>query len=79
MDWTDGQGLASVMMLLSPFGLGLLIFVINRNRIQILGFKNLVAIETTNVIDAVSFVKEFGSLVLTTWHSEIFLILVSTD
>jgi hypothetical protein len=67
------------MMWLSPLGLGLLILFINRNRIQVLRFEHLVAIEATDVINAVSFVKEFGSLVLTVWHSEIFLILVSTD
>jgi len=65
---------------LGPLRLRLLIlFFINRNRIQVLCFKYLVAIEAAYVIHAVSLVKEFGSLVLTTWHSEIFLILVSTD
>jgi hypothetical protein len=68
-----------MMMYLRPFWLRLIVLVINWNRIQVLCLKNLAAIETAYVIHAVSFVKEFGSLVLTTWHSEIFLILVSTD
>ena len=57
--------------------LRLLFFVVvNRNRIQILCLKYLTAIETTNVIDTVPAVEEFGSLVLTTLHSEITPILV---
>jgi len=68
-----------MMMCLSSLWLRLIVLVINRNRIQIFCLKNLAAIEAAHVIHAVSFVKEFGSLVLTTWHSEIFLILVSTD
>lgn len=66
-------------MCLRPFWLRLIVLVINRNRIQIFCLKNLAAVEAAYVVHAISFVKEFGSLVLTTWHSEIFLILVSTD
>jgi hypothetical protein len=47
-----------------------LVFV-NGNRIQILGFKDLSAIEAAEIIDAVAAVEELGSLVLTTLHSEI--------
>lgn len=68
-----------MMMCLSSLWLRLIVLFINRNRIQIFRLKNMAAIEAAHVIHAVSFVKEFGSLVLTTWHSEIFLILVSTD
>ena len=51
---------------------GLFFFVlVNRNRIQVFGLKNLAAIETSNVIDAIATVEEFGSLVLTSLHSEI--------
>jgi hypothetical protein len=50
----------------------LLFFVfVNRNRIQIFGFKDLTAIEAADIIDAIAPVKELGSLVLTTLHSEI--------
>ena len=45
------------------------------NRIQILGFKDLTAVQTSDVIDPVSPVQKFGSLVLTTLHSEITTIL----
>jgi hypothetical protein len=58
--------------------LAIFFFVVNWNRIQVFCFKDLIAIKATYVIHAVSPVKEFGSLVLTTWHSEIFPILVST-
>lgn len=68
-----------MMMCLSSLWLRLIVLFINRNRIQVFCFKNLAAVEAAYVVHAVSFVKEFGSLVLTTWHSEIFLILVSTD
>lgn len=63
--------------LLSALTLGLLFFFfVNGYRIQIFCFKNLTAIEATEVIDSVATVKEFGPLVLTTWHSEVSLILV---
>jgi len=45
------------------------------NRLQILGFQDLTAIHTSDVIDPVSPVQKFGSLVLTTLHSEITTIL----
>jgi hypothetical protein len=47
------------------------LFVVDRNRIQILCFENLSAIHAAQVIDTVPPVKKFGSLVLTTLHSEI--------
>ncbi len=74
-----GLRLAPVMVRLSPLGLRLFILIVNWNRVQVLCFKYLIAIEAADVIDAVAPVKEFGSLVLTTWHSEIFPILVSTE
>lgn len=68
------------MMWLGPLRLLYFFFVVvNRNRIQILCFKNLIAVQTTNVVDAVAPVKEFSPLVLTIGHSEIFPILVSND
>ncbi len=51
-------------------GLLFLFFVIG-NRLQILCFKNLAAVETSNIIDPVAAVEELGSLVLTSLHSEI--------
>jgi hypothetical protein len=66
------------MVRLSPFRLRLFILIVNWNRIQVFRFKHLIAIKAADVIDAVAPVKKFGSLVLTTWHSEIFPILVST-
>jgi len=53
------------------FRLLFFILVINRNRIQILRFKHLAAIQASKIVHPVSSVKEFGSLVLTTLHSEI--------
>jgi len=50
-------------------------FVYCWNRIQILGFKDLTAVQASDVIDPVSPVQKFGSLVLTTLHSEITTIL----
>jgi hypothetical protein len=61
------------MVGLRPSGLMFVVFVVNRNRIQIFCFKYLIAIKTPDVIYPVAPVKEFGSLVLTTWHSEISL------
>jgi hypothetical protein len=57
--------------------LGLLFFVffVNGNRIQILGFENLATVQASDVIDTVPPVQKFGSLVLTTLHSEITTIL----
>jgi hypothetical protein len=49
------------------------IVLINWNRIQILCFKYLVAIEAADVIHPIAPVQKFGSLVLTAWHSEIYL------
>jgi hypothetical protein len=51
------------------------VFFVNRNRIQILGFEDLTTVQTSDVIDAVPPVQKFGSLVLTTLHSEITTIL----
>jgi hypothetical protein len=79
VEQTKERRLPPMMVRLSPLGLRLFIFVVNWNRIQVLCFKYLIAIETADIIDAVSPVKEFGSLVLTTWHSEIFPILISTE
>ena len=62
------------MAVVMPLPLGWFVFVVvNWNRIQILCFKNLVAIKTSEVIHPVAQVKEFGSLVLAAWHSEIYL------
>jgi hypothetical protein len=47
-----------------------LVFLVNRNRIQILCLQYLAAIEAAYVVDAIATVEEFGSLVLTTLHSE---------
>ena len=55
-----------------PFGWLVFVFVY-RNRIQILCFKNLVAIKAADVIHPIAPVQKFGSLVLTAWHSEIYL------
>jgi len=38
----------------------------------------LTTVKAAKIIDAIAPVQEFCSLVLTTWHSEIFLILVSS-
>ena len=63
--------------MLSAVALGLLFFFfVNWYRIQILCFKNLTAVETSDVVYSVASVNEFGPLVLTTWHSEDSLILV---
>jgi hypothetical protein len=51
------------------------VFFVNGNRIQILGFEDLTAIQASDVIDPVPPVQKFGSLVLTTLHSEITTIL----
>jgi hypothetical protein len=53
--------------------LGLLVFVffVYGNRIQVFGFKDLLAVQASDVIDTVPPVQKFGSLVLTTLHSEI--------
>jgi len=48
-----------------------LFFFVNGNGIEILCFENLAAIQTADIIDAISAVEELGSLVLTTLHSEI--------
>jgi hypothetical protein len=45
-------------------------FVVDRSRIQILGFKDLVAIQAPDVIDPVAAIEQFGPLVLATLHSE---------
>jgi hypothetical protein len=52
-----------------------LFFVVNRNRIQVFSLKDLVAIETPEVIDPVAAIEQFGSLVLTSLHNEVKLIL----
>jgi hypothetical protein len=52
--------------------LGLLFFVfVYRYRVEILGLKDLSAIEASNIVDAVATIKKLGSLVLTSLHSEI--------
>jgi hypothetical protein len=51
----------------------LVLVFVNRNRVQILCFKNLPAIKAADVFHAVPAVEELGSLVLTTLHSEITL------
>jgi hypothetical protein len=70
--WLEaGPYLAAVVMGLP---LGRFVFVlVNWNRIQILCFKNLVAIKAADVIHPIAPVEKFGSLVLTAWHSEIYL------
>jgi hypothetical protein len=45
--------------------------VVNRNRLQILSLKHLVAIQATDVFNSVPAIEELGSLVLATLHSEI--------
>jgi hypothetical protein len=45
--------------------------VVNRNRIKILCFENLTAIQAPDIIYAIAPVKELGSLVLTSLHSEV--------
>ena len=45
--------------------------VVDRNRIQVLRFENLVTIHAPDVIYAIPAIEELGSLVLTTLHSEI--------
>jgi hypothetical protein len=47
------------------------LFVVDRNRIQVLCFENLPAIPAAKIIDTIAPVQKFGSLVLTTLHSEI--------
>lgn len=66
------------MVGLRPSTLIFVFFVVNRNRIQIFCLKHLTAVKAPDVVYSVPPVKEFGSLVLTAWHSEIFLILVSS-
>jgi hypothetical protein len=61
---------AGRLKLTSLPGFLFLVFV-NGNRVQILCFKDLSAIEAADVIDTVAAVEELGSLVLTTLHSEI--------
>jgi hypothetical protein len=67
------------MMVGLAFGLRLVVFFVNGSGVQIVGLEDLIAIEATHIIDAVPSVEEFGSLVLTTLHSEIFPILVSNE
>jgi hypothetical protein len=49
----------------------LFLVVVNRNGIQILCFENVTAIQAPDVVYAIAPVKELGSLVLTTLHSEV--------
>ena len=49
----------------------LVVFFVNRDCVQVLGLKDLAAIEAADIIDAIPAVEEFGSLVLTTLHSEV--------
>ena len=48
-----------------------LFFFIDRNRVKVLRFEDLTAIEAADIIDPVAAIKKLGSLVLTTLHSEI--------
>jgi hypothetical protein len=57
-------------------GLLFFLFFVSRNRFQIFRFEDLPAIHASHVVDAVSPVQKFGSLVLTSLHSEITTILV---
>jgi hypothetical protein len=52
-----------------------LFFFVGGNRLQILGLKDLAAIQAPDIIDPVAAIEQFGSLVLATLHSEIKLIL----
>ena len=49
----------------------LFFFLVNGNRVQVLGFEDLVAIEASDVIDTVATIKKLGSLVLTSLHGEL--------
>jgi hypothetical protein len=49
----------------------LFLVVVNRNGIEILCFENVTAIQAPDVVYAIAPVKELGSLVLTTLHSEV--------
>jgi hypothetical protein len=49
----------------------LFFFLVNRNRVQVLGFEDLIAIEASNVIDTIATIKKLGSLVLTSLHGEL--------
>ena len=51
------------------------VFFVYGNRLQILCFEHLTAVQASDVIDPVPPVQKFGSLVLTTLHSEITTIL----
>ncbi len=53
--------------------LGLFFFfvVVDWNRIEILRLENLIAVKASNIVDTVATVEKFGSLVLTSLHSEI--------
>ncbi len=61
-----GQAVLATLLRLLFF-----VFFINGNRIEVFCLKHLSAIEASDVVDAITPVKKFGSLVLTTLHSEI--------
>lgn len=58
----------SAVLLLSV--LLFLFFVVERNRFQVLGLKDLAAAQAPDVIDSVAAIENFGSLVLADLHSE---------
>ena len=49
----------------------LLVFFVNRHRIEIFRLVYLAAIEAADVVDAIAPIQKFGSIVLTTLHREI--------
>jgi hypothetical protein len=67
--------MAGTTALAALLGLLFFVFLVNGNRIQIFGFENLTTVQASDVIDTVPPVQKFGSLVLTTLHSEITTIL----
>jgi hypothetical protein len=67
--------IAGTTALTALLGLLFFVFFVNGNRIQIFRFKDLTAVQASDVIDTVPPVQKFGSLVLTTLHSEITTIL----
>jgi hypothetical protein len=48
------------------FSARLLFVFVNRNLLQVLGFKDLIALQASQVIDPVAPHQKFGALVLTT-------------
>jgi hypothetical protein len=50
--------------------LGFLVFIVNRNRLEIFGLVDLVAIKTPDIVDTITPGQDFGTAMLTGLHME---------